>query len=87
MKKHFSRYLWCGFATFVLYLIWNLGHVAASKNNLPLKGTWLGMAYIIVGLLLILTGLYFWIMGIRAYSLESEEEPEKEEDKAETEIS
>ena len=58
------------------YEQWNLGHVAAARNAMPLKGTWVGMAYIISGLLLILFNIFFWIKGIRCFAKETKEEPE-----------
>ena len=69
-----NKYLWCVISTSALFLIWNLGHVAASKNSQPLKGTWIGTVYITVGLLLILANIFFWIKGLVSYSLSSEEE-------------
>ena len=69
-----NKYLWCGISTSALFLIWNLGHVAASKNSQPLKGTWIGTVYIAVGMLLILANIFFWIKGLGSYSLSSEEE-------------
>ena len=69
-----NKYLWCGISTSVLFLIWNLGHIAASKNSQPLKGTWIGTVYIAVGMLLILANIFFWIKGVRLYSLSNDEE-------------
>ncbi len=61
-----NKFLWIWILTIVLFLIWSLGSAAAVRNHdLSYKETWVGIAYLITGLVLILSGLFFWIKGIK----------------------
>lgn len=60
-----NKYLWNWIFTFGLFLLWSLGGIAAARNNdISYKDTWVGIIYLILGLLLIITGLLFWIKGV-----------------------
>ena len=61
-----NKDLWCWIFTSILFLIWSLGSVAASRNNnIGFIHTWLGTVYLILGILLILIEIAFWIRGMK----------------------
>ncbi|MBO5551049.1 MAG: hypothetical protein J5966_03735 [Lachnospiraceae bacterium] len=61
-----NKFLWCWIFTSALFLIWSLGSVAASRNNdIAFIHTWLGTVYLILGIVLILFEIAFWIMGMK----------------------
>ncbi|MCR5237482.1 MAG: hypothetical protein K6E34_09820 [Lachnospiraceae bacterium] len=69
-----NKYLWSAVFTACIFIIWNLGHVAASRNNITLKGTWLGTVYAVTGLVIILINFIFCIKGLKTYFLSADED-------------
>ncbi len=70
-----NKYLWCWIAVSVLFLIWSLGSVAAKRNHyLSFTNTWLGTIYLIVGLILIVVEILFWIKGMKTMMSEDEQQ-------------
>ena len=58
----------------MLFLIWSLGSVAAKRNHyISFSSTWLGIVYLIVGLVLIVVEILFWIKGMKTLMREEEQ--------------
>ncbi|MBQ9606849.1 MAG: hypothetical protein IJV16_06705 [Lachnospiraceae bacterium] len=74
-----NKYLWCWIFISILFLVWSLGSVAASRNNeAAFIHTWLGTIYLILGLLLILFEVFFWIIGMKKMIDEKGDEQNEE---------
>lgn len=71
-----NKYLWSCVFISILFLVWSLGSVVASRNNdTAFIHTWLGMIYLILGLLLILFEVFFLITGMK--KMKGDEQNEK----------
>ena len=75
-----NKYLWGWIYTAVLFLVWSLGSVAASRNHYTdFIHTGLGTVYLILGLILILIEVLFWIKGIKT-AIDEDNKKENPED-------
>ena len=61
-----NKYLWSWIYISILFPVWSLGSVAASRNrDIAFMHTWIGTVYLVVGLLLIFFEIIFWIKGMK----------------------